>query len=132
MARPRLGRRVMDEASVRPGQSNCSAMVESASFLLLRGVPIGLVGDGVEAEDVAGCYSSSTVKLRQLYLKAFYKDILTTVSVHAMRTLTKYTTFSTPNNSINIALINDALTKIELLEPSKKFTYTEIANKYGL
>ena len=54
------------------------------------------------------------------------------MSVHAMRTLTKYTTFLTPDNSINIALIDDALAKIELLEPGEKFTYTEIAHKYGL
>ena len=55
-----------------------------------------------------------------------------TVSVHAMRTLTKYTTFSTPDNSINMAPIDDALAEIELLEPGEKFTYTEIANKYSL
>ena len=55
-----------------------------------------------------------------------------TVSVRVMRTLTKYTTFLTPDNSINMALINDALAKIESLEPSEKFSYTEIANKYSV
>ena len=54
------------------------------------------------------------------------------VSVRAMRTLTKYTTFSTPNDSINIALINDALAEIELLEPGENLSYLKIANKYSV
>ena len=52
--------------------------------------------------------------------------------VRVMRTLTKYTTFLTPDNFINMAPINNALAKIELLEPSKKFSYIEIANKHSV
>ena len=49
-----------------------------------------------------------------------------------MRTLTKYTTFSTPDNSTNMAPIDDALAEIESLGPGEKFSYTKIANKYGV
>src|SRR3954471_11156623 len=48
-----------------------------------------------------------------------------------MRTPTKYTTFLTPDNSINMAPIDDALAEIESLEPGEKFSYKEIANKHG-
>ena len=54
------------------------------------------------------------------------------MSVRVKYTLTKYTTFLTPDNSINMALINDALAKIESPEPGKKFSYIKIAYKYGV
>src|SRR6186713_2076005 len=52
--------------------------------------------------------------------------------VRAMRTLTKFTTFSTPDNSINMAPIDDALAEIESLEPGENLSYSKIANKYGV
>ena len=49
-----------------------------------------------------------------------------------MRTLTKFTTFSTPDNSINMAPIDDALAEIESLEPGENLSYSKIADKYGV
>ena len=54
------------------------------------------------------------------------------MSVRAMRTLTKFTTFSTPDNSINMAPIDDALAEIESLEPGENLSYSKIADKYGV
>ena len=52
--------------------------------------------------------------------------------MRVIRTLIKFITFLIPNNSINIALINDALTKIKLLEPRENLSYLKIANKYSV
>ena len=49
-----------------------------------------------------------------------------------MRTPTKYTTFSTPGNSINMAPIDDALAEIESLGPGETLSYKKIANKHGV
>ena len=72
------------------------------------------------------------VHLITAILSYYYRVRARDARVRVMRTLTIYTTFLTPNNSINMALINNALTKIELLEPSKKFSYIKIVNKYSI